>query len=211
MTFGLHYLAEILPDFLTAYPEIELDLSLEDRAVDLVGEGFDATLRVRTLDDSSLVARKLAPVRMHVVATPDYWRRHGVPKTPEDLQHHDCFTYANMPDSSVWRFARKDGETRRVRVRSRLAYNNADVIASALCAGLGVCWHPDFICWRDLRDGRLESVLDDWCAQEMWLHLLTPSSKGSPRKTRVFSDFVHGRFGAGKAPWLAVRKGERQA
>lgn len=199
ITFGLRYLAPILPQFLTAFPDIALDLSLADKRVDLVGEGFDAAVRIGEMEDSSLVARKLAPVASHVVAAPGYWRAHGTPKRPEELTGHVVFAYANA--ARDWRFANGAADVR-VRVEPRCIYDNADAIEPALCAGLGVARQPDFICGRDLRDGRLVAVLEDWRGPEMWLQVLTPPGRGAPRKLRVFSDFMHDHFGAGRAPWL---------
>ena len=210
MSFAQRYLADVLPEFLDAYPDIELDLSLEDRVVDVIGEGFDAALRIRPLEDSSMMARKLAPVRLKVVAAPSYWDAHGRPQTPADLERHSAFVYSNVPNGSVWKFQHLDGRTAQVRVRSRALFNNAEIILPSLMKGHGVAMHPDFHCWRDIAEGRLEAVLEDWCAHEMWLHLLTPSMKGAPRKTRAFSDFVHAKWGGGKAPWLApARRGKR--
>lgn len=200
ITFGVRYLARLLPEFLTAYPDIDLDLSFADKTVDLIGDGYDAAVRIRTMEDSSLVARKLAPVHAHVVAAPAYWNRHGRPTRPEELARHVCFTYANVP--SNWRFETAAGERVSVRVESRFTYDNADAIEPALCAGLGVARQPDFIAWQDLASGKLEAVLEDWAGPDMWLHLLTPPGRGAPKKMRAFSDFMHDHFGAGRAPWL---------
>jgi DNA-binding transcriptional LysR family regulator len=202
ITFGVRHLAAHLPDFLRAYPDIDLDLSLADKVVDLIGEGFDAAVRIGAREDSSMHARKLAPVRAHVVAAPAYWAAHGKPQRPEDLTRHACFNYSNVPNSQLWRFDGPDGERVSVRVESRLTYDNADAVEPALCAGLGVARQPDFICWRDLQAGLVVGVLDDWTTQELWLHLLTPPGRGAPKKLRAFSDFMHDHFGAGKAPWL---------
>lgn len=201
ITFGVRYLGPLLPDFLTAYPDIALDVSFADRTVDLIGDGFDAAVRIRAMEDSSLVARKLAPVVSHVVAAPGYWTAHGRPKRPEDLAAHACFTYANLADSALWRFER-NGERVAVRVQNRVIYDNADAIEPAICAGLGVARQPDFIVWTDLAAGRVSAVLEDWSGPEMWLHLLTPSGRGAPKKLRAFSDFMHDHFGAGRAPWV---------
>ena len=206
ITFGVHYLAALLPEFLSAYPDIELDLALADKTVDLIGEGFDAAVRIRVLEDSSMVARKLAPVRMHVVAAPAYWAKHGKLKRPEDLARHVCFTYANVQNSTLWRFEGPGDERVSVRVEPRFTYDNADAIAPALCAGIGIARQPDFIVWKDIASGRLETALDAWMAPESWLHVLTPPGRGAPMKLRAFSDFMHDHFGAGRAPWVA---GER--
>jgi DNA-binding transcriptional LysR family regulator len=202
LSFGLLYLADALPAFLTAYPDINLDLALADKTVDLIGEGFDVAVRIRPPEDSSLVMRKLAPVHTHVVATPDYWRRHGRPSRPEDLSQHTVFTYANTPQNVAWRFDGPDGERVTVRLDARVIYDNAGAIQASLCAGLGVARQPDFIAWQDLASGRLEPVLEEWESQDMWLHILTPPGRNPPRKVRAFSDFMHERFGGGRAPWV---------
>jgi DNA-binding transcriptional LysR family regulator len=200
ITFGVRYMAALLPDFLSAYPDIDLDLSFADKTVDLIGEGYDVAVRIRAMEDSSLMARRLAPVRSHVVATPAYWARHGRPERPEDLARHVCFTYANV--SPHWRFENAAGERVNVRVESRFTYDNADAVEPSICAGLGVARQPDFIAWRDMAAGKLEPVLDDWQGPDMWLHLLSPPGRGAPKKLRAFSDFMHDHFGAGRAPWV---------
>lgn len=206
ITFGLRYLAPILPEFLAAYPDIQLDISLGDKVVDLIGEGFDAAVRIGTMEDSSLVARKLAPVRAYVIATPAYWDAHGRPKRPEDLAGHRCFSYSNLPNAATWRFETARGQRASVRIESVVNYDNADLVEPAICAGLGVAQQPDFICWRDLESGRLESVLDEWIGIELWLHVLTPPGRGAPKKMRAFSDFMFDHFGGGKAAWVRGTK-----
>jgi DNA-binding transcriptional LysR family regulator len=137
-----------------------------------------------------------------VVASPAYWDANGRPTRPEDLAGHRCFTYANLTNAAAWRFENDRGLRASVRMESIVRYDNADLVEPSICAGLGVAQQPDFICWRDLASGRLESVLDDWSALELWLHVLTPPGRGAPKKMRAFSDFLHDHFGAGKAPWL---------
>ena len=206
ITFGLRYLAALLPEFLAAYPDIDLDLALTDKKVDLIGDGYDAAVRIGELEDSSLMARKLAPVRGHIVAAPAYWAARGKPQRPEDLARHVCFTYANVANATLWRFETAAGERASVRVGSRFGYDNADVIEPAVCAGLGLALLPDFIAWRDIAAGRLEVALEAWTGGERWLHLLTPPGRGAPKKLRAFSDFMHDHFGGGRAPWVAGRK-----
>ena len=208
ITFGVHYLAALLPDFLTTYPDIDLDLALADKTVDLIGEGFDAAVRIRALEDSSMVARKLAPVRTHVVAAPAYWAAHGKPQRPEELARHVCFTYANLQNSTLWRFEGPGDERVSVRVEPRFTYDNADAIGPALCAAIGLARQPDFIAWRDIASGRLETAREAWTTPESWLHVLTPPGRGAPKTLRAFSDFMHDHFGGGRAPWVA---GERAA
>ena len=204
LTFSVEYLAPALPDFLSAYPDIELELTLDDRFVDLIGDRYDAALRISALTDSSFVARNLAPVGLHVVAKPTFWDKHGRPKRPDDLAGIPCFRYANTPNAVMWGFTGPNGEERNVRIDGPLSVNNGSAVMPSVCAGIGATLAPDFIIWRDLKEGRLEAVLEDWAAPGLTLHLLTPHGRAQPRRLRAFSDFVHERFGGGRAPWLAA-------
>lgn len=202
LTFATRWLAPALPDFLAAHRDIQLELDLDDRRTDLIADGFDAALRISALEDSSLTARQLAPVRLHVVASPAYWAIRGRPERPEDLALHACFRYANLPTGSLWRFHHRDGSEARVRVTGPLCVNNGDAELPALRAGLGAARLPDFIVQPDLDAGLLETVLADWSGDALMLHLLTPPGRSASRRLRAFSDFLFERFGAGRAPWL---------
>jgi DNA-binding transcriptional LysR family regulator len=205
LSFSLLYLSPILPDFLRAYPEIVVDLDLQDRTVDLIGDGFDAAVRIRALEDSSLVARPLAPVRPHLVGAPSYFALRGRPERPEDLRGHHCFLYANLAAGGLWRFTAPGGEAVAVRIEPRLQYNNGDIVGTSVRAGLGLALQPDFLCWEDLCAGRIEAAMCDWRAPEAMLHVLTPAARAQSAKLRAFSDFMHDHFGGGRAPWLAYR------
>lgn len=205
LTFGLEYLAHAIPDFLIAYPDIALELSLDDRMIDLIGERIDAALRISELTDSSFLARRLAPVQLLVAAAPAYWKKHGKPSRPEDLAHHACFRYANLPSGATWRFI-KDKEEVQVRIDGPLCVNNGAAEMPAMRAGLGVALLPDFMLWRDVEAGALEVAMSDWVAPQLTLHLLTPHGRAQPRRLRAFSDFVHERYGGGRAPWLGCAK-----
>ncbi len=200
LTFAILYLRPVLQSFLRAYPDILLDLHLEDRPVDLIGENYDAALRISAMEDSSLIARRLAPVRVSVVGAPAYFAARGRPRRPEDFAAHSCFVYANLA-APIWRFTGPDGERVQVRVEPRLRYNNGDVIECLLRDGLGVALQPDFIYWRDVQEGALEIVLPEWRAPDLQLHLLTAPGPAQTRRLKAWSDFLHDHFGAGRAPW----------
>jgi DNA-binding transcriptional LysR family regulator len=202
LSFTLRHLAPILPDFCKAYPEIQLELDLDDRTIDLIGDGFDVALRIGPMPDSSMTARRIAPVALAVVAAPAYWAARGRPERPEDLAGHACFRYANQAGGVAWRFTHLDGREARVHVDGPICVNNGDAMLPAICAGLGVALLPDFIVHEERAAKRLEQVLTDWRANELWLHLLTPPGRGLTRRVRAFSDFVNARFGAGKAAWV---------
>ena len=183
MSFGLREVAPILPEFLTAYPDVTVDLHLSDAVVDLIGEGFDAALRIGVLPDSSLIARRLRPMLRHVVASPAYLARHGRPTHPLHLAEHACLGYAYLQTPDLWRFTNAAGEEATVRPAGPLRVTNGDALTPALLAGLGVAVQPEFIVAEDLAAGRLEAILTDWSLPFAALHLVTPP--GGPRPARV--------------------------
>lgn len=201
MSFGIRHVAPALPAFLAAYPEVSIDLQLDDRVIDLVAGGIDVALRIADLPDSGLVARRLCPVKRWVVGTPDYFARHGTPLRPRDLADHACLGYSYLAGGDVWRFQGQDGVEEAVAIKTRLSANNADALTASLEAGEGLALQPDFIAWEALKAGRLVAVLTDWAAPPLALNLITPA--GGPRsiRTRVLLDFFVSRFAAGVAPW----------
>lgn len=203
LSFGLTYLAPILPEFMQVYPEIQLDIAVEDKTIDLIGGGYDAALRISGMPDSSLTARRLAPVKVILVGAPSYWNKRGRPTNPAELSEHACFHYVNAPSGTLWKFSGPEGASIGVKVDGPLCANTGDMALPALYAGLGCALLPDFIVWQALADHRLENPLPAWQAGPLTLHLLTPPGHSVPRKLRVFSDFLVEHFGGGRAPWLA--------
>jgi len=189
MSFGMTYVARALPEFLARHPDVSIDLHLSDEVVDLVGGGFDCALRIAALPDSSLTARKLRPIRRHLMASPGYLAQRGRPTHPDDLQRHACLGYAYLATPNTWRFTHKDGEEAVVRLTGPLRANNADALTASLCAGLGIAEQPDFIHWKDLAEGRLEILLPDWSLPKIDLHLVAPG--GGPRPARVSALMDH--------------------
>lgn len=205
MSFGMGYVAPALPDFLKDHPDISVDLHLSDEVVDLVGEGFDCALRIAALPDSSLTARRLRQIRRVLVASPDYLRRRGSPAHPSDLGGHACLGYAYLPRPDVWRFVGPAGEEAVVRPQGPLRANNADALTASLCAGLGLAPQPDFICWRDIAEGRLEPVMPDWQLAPISLHLAAPASGPRPARVTALMEFLARRFTAPLWPGDVVR------
>jgi DNA-binding transcriptional LysR family regulator len=204
MSFGLRHVAPALPAFLAAYPEVAVDLHLDDRMIDLVAAGIDVALRIADLPDSSLMARRLCPVHRWVVGTPGYFARRGTPLRPRDLQHHTCLGYSYQVGGETWRFRDPTGTEEAVQVAARFTANNAEALCPALEAGEGIALQPDFIAWEPVRAGRLVVVLADWATASLALHLVTPA--GGPRspRTRVLLEFLTERFAAGVAPWTSA-------
>jgi DNA-binding transcriptional LysR family regulator len=199
MSFGLVHVASVLPEFLLAYPEVTIDLHLGDEIVDLVGAGFDVALRIAALRDSSLIARRLCQVRRLVVGAPAYFDRRGRPAHPADLANHDCLGYAYLPSPEAWHFVRAGGEEAAVTPRGPLRANNADALAPALLAGLGLAVQPEFTVWEYLQAGRLEQVLPDWSLPPIALHMVTPPGGLRPMRVSVLIDFLVRRLSA--VPW----------
>lgn len=195
MSFGFLHLAPAIPDFLALYPEVEIELSMNDRFVDLVEEGFDVAVRIGALASSSLIARKLAPVRRVVCASPAYLAQRGTPQTPDDLKTQDCLPNSNIALLHEWRFITPEGKPWPVEVKGRLCANNGDALRVAALKGLGLAFLPSFIVGADLQSGTLTSVLDPFVAQDMSLNAVYPHARHLSPKVRAFVDFLGKRFG----------------
>lgn len=195
VSFAMLHLAPILPELMESCPELSIDLTLNDRRVDLVEEGYDVALRIGRLGDSSLIARRLAPSRSLLCAAPAYLERHGTPQRPEDLTGHNCLIYSYQAEGALWRFQGPEGAVS-VRVTGRLQVNNGDVLCAAMQAGGGVGRLPTFIAGDALRAGRLLRLLPDWpLGDDAAVHAVYPSGRAPSPKIRVFIDFLAGRFG----------------
>ena len=204
MSFGVRELGPVLPRFLARYPELGVELVLNDRRVDLVEEGFDVSLRISELVDSSLIARQLAPVRWFVIGAPAYFKAHGMPEHPDDLKRHVFMLYSLLPRPGVLDFTGPGGRRARVEVSGPLECNNTEAMSAALHAGMGLCVAPDFICHEDLRAGRLVAVLKDWTLAPLTLHVIYPHARHVSAKVRAFVDFAVEEFGPGRAHWAGA-------
>jgi DNA-binding transcriptional LysR family regulator len=190
MTFGVKVIAPLLPEFLAAYPEVSIDLHLSDATVDLIGDGFDAGVRIARLPDSSLVARRLCDVRRYTVASPSYLKAHGRPTHPMHLAQHRCFGYAYLSTPGVWHYANAAGEQATVRPSGQLRVNNGEAVLPALLAGLGIADLPDFIIREAIDDGRVEVILKDWKQPEGAVHLVMPPGGPRPARVEVLADYL---------------------
>ncbi|GJD42271.1 HTH-type transcriptional regulator DmlR [Methylobacterium cerastii] len=202
MSFGLLHVTPRLPDFLARYPAVSIDLHLSDEVVDLIGGGFDIGLRIAALPDSSLRARKLCAVRRSLVATPGYLERHGHPEHPDDLVRHACLGYAYLPASDRWRFTDPTGTEASIVPKGPMRANNAEALAPALRAGLGLAVQPDFMIWDDLKAGTLERVLPDWALPPIALHLVMPPGELRPARVTVLIAYLAQVLST--APWASA-------
>jgi len=195
LSFGLRHLGPAIIDFMQQHPEVVFDLDFNDRAVDLLQEGFDLAVRVAELQDSSLIARRLAPVRLVLCASPAYLEEHGAPETPQDLSQHRCLIYSYAPEPRIWRYQAPDGSHGSVRVPIRLAANNGAFLCNAAVAGEGIGLSPTFIVHRELEDGRLVRVLGDYQWPQVAAYAVYPQTRHLSHRVRAFVDFLVQRFG----------------
>ena len=194
MTFGIKEVAPILPEFLEQYPDVTIDLHLSDAMVDLIGEGFDAGLRIASLPDSSLIARRLCAMPRYTVASAAYLKRHGRPTHPMHLAQHKCFGYAYLSTPDVWHYTNAKGEQASVRPGGPLRANNGEALLPAVIAGLGIADLPDFITGDAIASGEVEVILKDWKRAEGAVHLVTPPGGPRPARVEVLADFLTRHF-----------------
>jgi len=195
MSFGILHLAPAIAVFMKRYPDMDIDLTLNDRFVDLIDEGYDLAIRIGTMADSSLIARKLAPSRLVLCAAPAYLRRRGLPVEPRDLAEHECLVYSLATGGDLWKFTDAKGAPHPVRVNARLRVNNGDVMRDIAASGLGLTVLPTFIASKDLEKGTLVPVLTDYHLPETAVSAVYPQNRHLSTKIRVFVDFLAGRFG----------------
>jgi DNA-binding transcriptional LysR family regulator len=193
-SFGILHLQQALPAYLTQYPEVQISLSLTDRFIDVVAEGFDLVVRIAALEDSSLIARKIAPCKRVLCASPDYLRQQGIPKVPQDLAIHHCLVYSNELKPDTWVLHGATG-VESVKVNGPVCADNGDILKAAAVAGLGITLLPTFIVGPDLREGKLQQILPDYCPPEISIYAVFPSRQYLSAKVRTFIDFLSAYFG----------------
>ena len=176
------------------YPEVTVELTLNDRMVDLVEEGIDVAIRVGTLADSTMMSRSLSPYRSVVCASPDYLAARGTPTHPKHLVDHDCLSYPDWTEGPRWSFFGPEGEVH-VDVKSRLLINNGFGIRYAALAGAGIVMQRAELVADDIADGRLQALLSDYKAQSRPRHVIWLANRSMTPKLRAFIDFVAEVYG----------------
>jgi len=186
---GAVTLAPLLREFRMRYPEVTLDLDLNDQLVDLVQDRFDVAVRISTMTDSSLVSRRLAPCPVRIVASPAYIKRNGAPKVPADLRQHQCLMYS-VRTPNEWRLRAPNGRWVNVGVNGPIRSNNDFVLKQAAIDGLGIAFFPAFFVERDIVDGRLVPILKDCDGPAFFIQAVYASRHHLPPKVRAFVDFL---------------------
>ncbi len=194
LSFGVLHLAPLWPKFMALHPKVELEISLSDRVVDLVEEGYDLAIRISRGGSQTHVARKLATSRNIVCASPDYLKAHGTPQAPEDLAAHRCLAYSYTAMAEDWRLTNADGREAVVRMGPVMWTNNGDTARAAALAGQGVIWQPTFLIGEDLREGRLVRLLPDWSLPDIDVLAVYPSRRHLSAKVRLMVDFLAEAF-----------------
>ena len=199
MSFGISHFAPMLPDFMAAHPDVELHVDLSDDRVDLITNRFDFALRISHIVESSLVTQTLCTVRKLLVGSPAYFERYGRPKHPQDLIHHKALHYSYSPDGRSWKFHHnKFGSSPQI-VPTPLQINNAEALIPALNEGLGLALQPEFLTWKALQSGQLETAMDDWQVEPVVLHLAFPPGRPMPKRVQALVDYLTQRLNT--EPW----------
>jgi DNA-binding transcriptional LysR family regulator len=195
VVFGRLHIIPRLPRFMARYPDIDVDLLMNDGFSDLVEEGIDLSIRVGVIADTSLIARRIGTTRRTLVATPDYLARRGVPKTPDDLQHHDCIVYSRLATGENWNFTGPDGPIT-MPITGRFHVNNTEGVRAAILEGLGIGYVPVWhFADREIESGKLTVLLKDFEPPAQPISAVYPSRRFLALKVRVMIDFLDSEFG----------------
>ncbi|MCP5081074.1 MAG: LysR family transcriptional regulator [Alphaproteobacteria bacterium] len=195
VSFGLGYLADVLPEFLERNPDLTLDIELNDSLVDIVAGHFDLALRIGRLSDSSLIARQIATAQGRTVAAPDYWDAHGRPEHPHQLRGHRCITYSHMRNPARWDYLGTDTKPISVNIDVAVQCNSGELETALAVKGLGVTRVPEFACARELAAGTLEPVLEEYGGALIGVYAVYPHRRHLSPKVRAFVDFLVEKFG----------------
>jgi DNA-binding transcriptional LysR family regulator len=191
LSFGTRWVAPLLPEFFRRYPDVVVDLHLTDAHIDLIGEGFDAAIRIAVMEDSSLVARLIVPVRRFVVVSPTYIARYGRPQHPHDLGAHRCLSYLNRAKRDIWRFThRKTGEECRITPTGPLRGTTIEALLPTVLEGLAITELPEFAATQYFREKQLEPILTNWRLPEGGMYFVTPTARARPAKVSALADFL---------------------
>ncbi|WCE32337.1 LysR family transcriptional regulator [Vibrio sp. SCSIO 43137] len=196
VAYGVFNLRPVLARYTEKYPQISLELDLDDRKVDLIAEGFDIVIRaVAQLEDSSLISRKVSSSEALTLASPDYLKKHGTPRNPYDLDRHKVMSYSNHRQPNIWQYNDLDGSPVQVHVDSVVQTNNSSLMLALAVAGQGICRLPRFCVGCEIDSGKLVELFADYPKQQIGIYMVYPSRKHISPKVRSFIDFVATELG----------------
>ncbi len=194
LSFGNRHLSGAISEFVKSHPEIDISLDLNDREIDLVAEGFDITIRIGGLSDSTLIARKLGIIRFTTVASETYLKEHGTPMSPADLVNHQGLLYSNMTAKQQWQFV-DDKKTVVAVPHTRLSANNGDFLTKAAINGLGIVNSPTFLVNEYVKSGELCEILKGYQAEPTGIYALFPPGRLIPRRVKVMVEYLQKQYG----------------
>ena len=192
--FGVNHLSPVLSEFLAEYPDITVNMVLNNRYVELISEGFDMAIRVGELEDSSLRARKLTETTKRMIASPDYFRKFGRPERIDDLNDHKLLHYSNQAAGNVWKITAPSGEVRQVRTAGSLTVNDGQSLLNAAIGGLGIAYLPSFLYAEPMRQGLLEDAIPELPEETQGIYAIYPPGRYTQPKVRAFIDFLVDQF-----------------
>jgi DNA-binding transcriptional LysR family regulator len=193
-TFGVLHIAPAVSAYMTRYPEVKVDVAVTDRWVNLIEEGFDLAIRIGELEESNLIARRLASTHLVVCASPAYLQRAGRPETPADLGRHACLIFTGAGMVETWRFQARDGRSETMHVSGPFSSTNPSFVHRMALAGHGVVLGPTFLFGADIAEGRLAPLLTDWRSHELPIYAIYPHRSLLAAKVRSFLDFLAEHF-----------------
>jgi DNA-binding transcriptional LysR family regulator len=199
-TFGILHLAPLWGQFRALHPKVTLDVTLADRLVDLVEEGYDVAIRIAALENSSLVSRKLATTRIVLCASPQYLAQHGTPQHPSELAQHAIISYSYRADKDEWKFTGPEGPVS-VKTKPCIQTNNGDTCRAAALSHQGVILQPTFLVGQDLADGKLVELMPSYRSEELGIYAVYPTRKHVSAKVRVLIEFLAKHFAARGPSW----------
>ncbi|MEJ5061744.1 MULTISPECIES: LysR family transcriptional regulator [unclassified Pseudomonas] len=189
VSFGRLQIAPRLAEFLKRHPALEIDLQLNDQNQDLVSEGLDVTFRIGVLNDSGLLARHIGNTHRVTVATPAYLKQHGQPQTPQELSEHNCLLFNLLSSQNLWVFER-EGQRHEVRIKGNAQSNNSEAIREMVLGGLGISLSPVWLFSEDLKAGRVVAILQDYAAQSLPIHAVSPANRRQSARVKAFVDYM---------------------
>ena len=193
-SFGLMHIGPAINAFIEENPQIEFDLDFNDRKVDLMQEGFDLAIRVGNLPDSSLIARRLAPIQSVMCASPHYLERKGTPQSPEELSNHQCLIYSLLRDPEAWHLIDDKGNMHKTKVRPYLKASTGEYLKNAAVAGLGIILIPTFIAYKEIESGALLPIMTNYQTPQISAYAIYPQTRHLSQRVRAFVDFLAKRF-----------------
>jgi DNA-binding transcriptional LysR family regulator len=193
-TFGIMHMGPAINEFLKAHPQIEFDLDFNDREVDLIQEGFDLAIRIANLPDSSLIARRLAPIQNVICASPSYLEQSGMPRTPDELVDHRCLVYSLLSDYEYWNLTDIEGKEIRTKIHPYLKASTGEFLRDAAAEGMGIIMVPSFIAYKEIESGALVPILEDYNPPQIDAYAIYPQTRHLSHRVRAFVDFLVKRF-----------------